>query len=194
MKKILISVLGLAFMAGAVHAQVVNGVTAPFNKDVKPAFAMQLDYSKKLVEEAVDNRFKKDKMKGKSSSGMMVYSKVNCNDLCAQNCTVYTRVDGSGKSATVYLYIERENGNFITIGDQEETCVKNYMISMLDDVKAVELKYQIEEQIKVCEKAEKNYQKLLEQKAKLEKDIEAADKDRQEQNKILSDMQKSAKK
>lgn len=196
MKKTVLSLMSLIFVAAAANAQVVNMANAEFNKETRPAFEMQLDYSKKLVEEAVEKRFKADKQKGKSSNGMMVYAKASYSDMCVDGCDIYTKVDGNGKSATIDIFVMRSNGNFINSGDDEEKCIKKFMLSLSSDVKALDLQYKIEEQSKVYEKAEKEYEKLLDKKASLEKDlkntendIQAADKNRKEQKAALEQLQ-----
>ena len=68
MKKAALTIISALFFGMMANAQTVSETVAPFNKDRKPAFTMQLDYSKKLVEEALANRLKKDKLKSKLSS------------------------------------------------------------------------------------------------------------------------------
>lgn len=191
MKKFLVSLLGMFFLCAIANAQTVSSVTAEFGKDaMRPAYTMQFNCSKKIVEEALQKRLKKDKIKGKSSSGMMLYQKVNSNQIGIQKCNLYTRVESVGKKANLYFFIERENGNFVTTGDPEESSVMKYMESLTADVAALQLKYNVNNQKKVYEKAEKNYQKLVSQQKKLEKKIQKADNERQEQKTILEELQK----
>lgn len=191
MKKFFVSFLGLFFVCAIANAQTVSNVTAEFGKDaMRPAYTMTFDCSKKIVEEALQKRLKKDKIKGKSNSGMMLYSKVNNSALGVQNCNLYTRVESVGKKANLYFFLERENGNFITTGDAEESSVIKYMESLIADVAALQQKYDVNTQKKVYEKSEKNYQKLVSQQKKLEKKVQKADNERQEQKTILEELQK----
>lgn len=191
MKKFFVSFLDLFLMCVMACAQNVSNVTAEFGKDaMRPAYSLSFDCSKKIVEEALQKRLKKDKIKGKSNSGMMLYSKVNNSALGVQNCNLYTKVESMGKKANLYFFIERENGNFITTGDAEESSVIKYMESLTADVSSLQLKYDVNTQKKAVEKAEKNYQKLISQQKKLEKKIQKADAERQEQNSILEALQK----
>ena len=191
MKKVIVFFLGMFFLCAVASAQTVSSVTAEFGKDaMRPAYSMPFDCSKKIVEEALQKRLKKDKIKGKSASGMMLYQKVNNSQLGVQNCNLYTKVESVGKKSNLYFFIERENGNFVTTGDAEESSVMKYMESLTADVAALQQKYDVNSQKKVYEKAEKEYQKLLSQQKKLEKKIQKADTERQEQKTILEELQK----
>lgn len=191
MKKIVLSLLGVFFLCAVAGAQTVRNVTAEFGKDaMRPAYSMPFDCSRKIVEEALQKRLKKDKIKGKSFSGMMLYSKVNNSQLGVQNCNLYTKVESVGKKSNLYFFIERENGNFVTTGDAEESSVMKYMESLTADVAALQQKYDVNSQKKVYEKAEKEYQKLISQQKKLDKKIQKADAERQEQKTILEELQK----
>lgn len=181
---------GLNVMA---FAQQVSCVTATLNKDVRPAFSMAVDHPRKIVEEAVAKRLKKDKIKGKSVSGTMVYSKVNNRSIGLQNATLYTRVESVGKSANLYFFVEKENGNFVTETDTEAAAVIRYMASLEKDVDLLAQTYRVEDQKKVYEKAEKEYQKLVSKQNKLEKQIQQADRNRQEQRQLLEEYQKQAR-
>ena len=194
MKKIVMLFAGMVFACGVSFAQNVSVVTAEFSKDaMRPAFSMQLDCPKKVTEEALKKRFKKDKIKGKSSGSMMLYKKVSNKDLGVTNCNLYTKVEGLGKKSNLTFFIERENGNFITTGDPEEVSVMKYMESLTEDVNALLHKYKVDDQKKAYEKAEKNYQKLVKQQNKLEKKVQKADKERQEQKALLDEMQQQGK-
>ena len=185
---------GLIFACGISSAQNVSAVTVEFSKDaMRPAFSMQLDCSKKVAEEALKKRLKKDRIKGKSSGSMMLYKKVSSKDLGVTNCNLYTKVEGMGRKCTLYFFLERENGNFITAGDPEEGSVMKYMESLTEDVNALLHKYKVDDQKKAYEKAEKNYQKLVKQQNKLEKKVQKADKERQEQKALLDEMQQQGK-
>ncbi|MBP5134912.1 MAG: hypothetical protein IKR52_01055 [Paludibacteraceae bacterium] len=197
MKKAALTIISALFFGMMANAQTVSETVAPFNKDRKPAFTMQLDYSKKLVEEALANRLKKDKLKSKSEGGMTKYAQANYPAICAQQCDFYTKVDGTSKIATIYLFVSKGYNNFVSSGDDEDTAarVKSFLLSLVNDVRDLDLKYQIDDQTKVSDKAQKDYEKLVDQKAKLEKDlrdtenaIKQADSNRQQQKAILDQL------
>jgi len=197
MKKLLLTLAAAIATCTIAHSQVVNMANAELNKQQRPAFTMQVDYSKKLVVEAVEKRFKNDKLKGKVSGGVTCYAKATYSAMCVTNCDIYTIIDGNGKSATVNIFVARENGNYITSGDDEEQCIKKFMLSLYADVQALDLHYQIEEQTKVYEKAVKDHEKLLDKKADLEKelknvekDIQNADKEKALQKDVLEQLKK----
>ena len=181
-------------------AQEVKEVLAPFNKESRPAFSMQLNYSQKLVQEAVTKRFKDAKVKGKPSGKLMYYASAQYKDLCVNGTDVYTMVDGSSKVSTVYVYVVGSNGNFITGQDDQASCVKSFVSSLKGDVEALSLQNNIEAQKKEVKKAESNYKKLVDKKTKMEKDlknleksIQQADNEREKQKGILEQMQNKAK-
>ena len=191
MKRIFVLFAGLFFLGGIVSAQNVSAVTAQFGKDaMRPAFSMQLDCSKKIAEEALKKRLKKDRLKGKSSGSMMMYNKVSNKDLGVSSCNLYTKVESIGRKCNVIFFLERENGNFITTGDPEEVSIMKYMESLTTDVAALQHKNKVNDQKKKYEKAEKKYQKLTNQQKKLEKKVEKADKVRQEEKAALEELQK----
>ena len=133
----------------------------------------------------------------KSESGMTKYTQANYPAICAQQCDFYTKVDGTSKIATIYLFVSKGYNNFVSSGDDEDTAarVKSFLLSLVNDVRDLDLKYQIDDQTKVSDKAQKDYEKLLDQKAKLEKDlrdtenaIKQADSNRQQQKAILDQL------
>lgn len=44
--------------------------------------------------------------------------------------------------------VQRENGNFVVPGDEEVACIKDFLNKLSEEVVALDLKYQIEEQKK----------------------------------------------
>jgi len=200
MKRFLITVASAVMLAQFSFAQEVKDVLAPFNKETRPAFSMQLNYPQKLVQEAVAKRFKDAKVKGKSMGSLMYYAKAQYEDVCANGTDVYTMVDGSSKVSTVYVYVMKTTGNFVTGQDEEAACVKSFVASLKADVEALDLQNQIDAQKKVCEKADNEYQKLVDKKAKMEKElknvekgIQEADNERQRQKGVLEQLQRQAK-
>ena len=65
--------------------------------------------------------------------------------------------------------------------------------SLEKDVELLAQTYRVEDQKKVYEKAEKEYQKLVSKQNKLEKQIQQADRNRQEQKQLLEEYQKQAR-
>ena len=194
LKRIGIIFAGLIFACGISSAQNVSAVTAEFSKDaMRPAFSMQFDCAKKVADEALKKRLKKDRIKGKSYGSMMLYKKVSSKDLGVTSCNLYTKVEGMGRKCTLYFFLERENGNFITAGDPEEGSIMKYMESLTKVVEALQHKNKVNDQKKAYEKAEKKYQKLVKQQNKLEKKVQKADKERQEEKALLEELQKQEK-
>ena len=201
MKKLVLSIACSLFLYGVVNAQAIVETKTSLNKVDVPALALTMDYSKKIMEEAVNKHFKDDKLKGKSSSGVMLYSKITYSEMCVRNTDVYTKVDGSSKTSTVYIMVQRENGNFVVPGDEEVACIKEFLNKLSEEVVALDLKYQIDEQKKVYEKSVKDYDKLVSKKEDLqkqlkdtEKAISEADGNMKKQKAILNELEAKARK
>ncbi|MBR3980672.1 MAG: hypothetical protein IKJ98_05880 [Bacteroidales bacterium] len=201
MKKLVLLVVSCISLCGLVNAQAVVETKTSLNKVDVPALAMTMDYSKKIMEEAVNKHFKDNKLKGKSSSGVMLYSKITYSEMCVKNTDVYTKVDGSSKTSTIYIMVQRENGNFVVPGDEEVACIKDFLNKLSEEVVALDLKYQIEEQKKVYEKSVKDYDKLVSKKEDLqkqlkdtEKAISEADANMKKQKSILNELEAKSRK
>ena len=201
MKKLAVTAIAVMVWAGFASAQSITETTASFNKEEKPAMALTMDFSKKLMDEAVTNHFKADKQKAKAANGMMLYAKMTYAGLCVKNCDVYTKIDGSSKNSTLYIFVQRENGNFVVPGDDEIPCIKDFLKKISEEVVALDLQYQIEEQTKVYEKAVKEYDKLVDKKEDLqkelrntEKEISEADSYKKQQKAILDQLKAKVKK
>ena len=201
MKKLVLSIACSLFLYGVVNAQAIVETKTSLNKVDVPAIALTMDYSKKIMEEAVNKHFKDDKLKGKSSSGVMSYSKITYSEMCVRNTDVYSKVDGSSKTSTVYIMVQRENGNFVVPGDEEVACIKEFLNKLSEEVVALDLRYQIDEQKKVYEKSVKDYDKLVSKKEDLqkqlkdtEKAISEADGNMKKQKAILNELEAKARK
>jgi hypothetical protein len=180
MKKLFFSfIVVLLCVANSTNAQNVKESVEPFEKGRQPAFSLSLDYPKNVVEEALNNRLKKDKQKGKSSSGFMEYIQAEYATLCDGKCNFYTKVTGNSKSATIYIFISKEYQHFVSSGDDPETGekAKEFLKTVLIDVRNYSLQLQIDEQEGIVTKAQKDYSKLLEEKEKLQRRQNDLDKD-----------------
>ena len=121
--------------------------------------------------------------------------------MCVKNSDVYTKVDGSSKTSTIYIMVQRENGNFVVPGDEEVACIKDFLNKLSEEVVALDLKYQIEEQKKVYEKSVKDYDKLVSKKEDLQKQlkdtenaISEADANMKKQKSILNELEAKSRK
>lgn len=201
MKKIIVSALSLLCVVGLVNAQSITETTTSFNKVEAPAVSLTMDISKKIMEEAVTKHFKADKQKGKSVGNMIQYANMTYPSMCVTKCDVYTKIEGSGKTSTLFVLVQRENKNFVVSGDEEIACIKEFMKTLSAEVTALDLQYQIEEQTKVYEKAVKEYEKLVSKKEELQKElkntekaISDADNEKKKQKSALDALQSKVKK
>lgn len=200
MKKRMILFLSICFMIGQMaFSQSVKESVEPFQKGRQPSFSIKLDYSQKIVEKALEERLKKDKQKGKSSKGFMAYMQADYPTICDSKCDFYTKVTGNKKSATIFIFISKGYQNFISSGDDEDTAekVKEFLKTVVVDVKNYAYKMDLEEQSEIVKKAEKEHKKLAdeldkitEKKSDLEKKIKESSENIKTQKGILDKLEK----
>ena len=185
MKKIVsLAVAALFFLNG--FAQKVSETTEELQKlGKKPAFVMGYDYPQKTVEQALALRLKNDKLKGKSSKGAVKYENVKYPTIANVPIDLYTKVTGSKKSASVYVFVSKGYENFVTSNDDAVIAnnVKAFLASVVNDVKNYEQAILAAEKEKEAKKAQKEHDKLVKKQQKLKK----------EQDKVAKDIKKSEK-
>ncbi|MDR0874540.1 MAG: hypothetical protein LBN27_13930 [Prevotellaceae bacterium] len=149
----------------------------------QPAFALDYNYSKKTVEEALALRLKNDKLKGSSSKGATKYEQVRYSTIADTPIDFYTKVTGDKKKATVYVFISKGYENFVTSGNDANVAAraKAFLQSLNADIQNYDLKNQTAAQEKEVKKAQKDYDKLVKKQKDLQK----------EQDKVAKELQKS---
>ncbi len=186
MKKIalaLVCALGLGLFA---NAQTVGEGTLQIDKKTSaPAFTLQINVSKKNVQETIEAKFKSQKLSGKGGKGgtteynNVSYLDIYTNTVNGNKCNIITKVDEKGGMSTLYLVVDRGLGNYVTSSTDAANAelAKNFLTSIVKDIYKTELSHQIEDQTKVVEKAEKTLKSAEDTKAKLEKQLESAKDD-----------------
>ncbi|MBQ1698064.1 MAG: hypothetical protein II075_09295 [Bacteroidales bacterium] len=184
-KTILALVCALGFGCFA-NAQTVGEGTLQIDKKTSlPAFTLQIDVSKKNVEETLNAKFKSKKLSGKGGKGgtteynNVTFLEIFTNTSNGDKCNITTKVDEKGGNSTLYLVVDRGLGNFVTSSSDAANAelAKQFLTNIVKDIYKTELTHQIEDQTKVVEKAEKTLKSAEDAKAKLEKQLETAKDD-----------------
>ncbi|MEP6675634.1 MAG: hypothetical protein ABJA78_10775 [Ferruginibacter sp.] len=192
MKRLYMLAAGL-FIAALTFGQARNA-TAEYNKQIKPAVAIEIPFSEKTVGNAIEDKMTRMGYKSSNSKGFMVYKSVRLSELGSGSYDLYydiSRVSKKDKgTTTVTLMLSTGFESFI--GDTTDATVmdnaKTYLNGLKDMVAAYDLEQQITEQEDVVKKADKKYNNLVDdandlqkKKRKIEEDIEKNIKDQKSQ-------------
>lgn len=200
MKKLLFALVCALGISGLATAQTANEAQVAFDKagTLKPGFTITYNNNVKDVNLAITTRMGKDKLKGKGvSKGVTKYEGINYATVCAQQCDLYIKVDGTDKTTNITAFVSKGYDNFVTSANDAETAnrTKLFLESLSKDIDAVALKNQIAAQEKVLAAAEKAYKKQEDTQAKAEKELEniknetkKLDAERQNQKTVLDQL------
>ena len=186
MKKVILALVCALGLGSFANAQTVSEGTLQVDKKTQmSAFTLQINVSKKNVQETIEGKFKAQKLSGKGGKGGMTeyanvtYLDIFTNSVNNNKCNIYTKVEEKGGISTLYLVVDRGLGNYVTSSSDAANAelAKQYLTNLVKDIYKTELTHQIEDQTKVVEKAEKTLKSAEDTKAKLEKQLENAKED-----------------
>jgi len=186
MKKVIFTLICALGLGAFANAQTVGEGTLQIDKKTSmPAFTLQINVSKKNVQETIDAKFKAQKLSGKGGKGgtteyaNVTYLDIFSNTTNGNKCNISTKVDDKGGVTTLYLVVDRGLGNYVTSSTDAANAelAKQFLTNIVKDIYKTELTHQIEDQTKVVEKAEKTLKSAEDNKAKLEKQLETAKDD-----------------
>ncbi len=186
MKKLILALVCALGLGAFANAQTVGEGTLQIDKKTSmPAFTLQINVSKKNVQETIDAKFKAQKLSGKGGKGgtteyaNVTYLDIFSNTTNGNKCNISTKVDDKGGVTTLYLVVDRGLGNYVTSSTDAANAelAKQFLTNIVKDIYKTELTHQIEDQTKVVEKAEKTLKSAEDNKAKLEKQLETAKDD-----------------
>ena len=186
MKKVILALICALGLGAFANAQTVGEGTLQIDKKTSmPAFTLQINVSKKNVQETIDAKFKAQKLSGKGGKGgtteyaNVTYLDIFSNTTNGNKCNITTKVDEKGGVSTLYLVVDRGLGNYVTSSTDAANAelAKQFLTNIVKDIYKTELTHQIEDQTKVVEKAEKTLKSAEDNKAKLEKQLETAKDD-----------------
>jgi len=191
-----LAVLALFLLSLQGFAQNVSETSEELQKLGKqPAFSMNLNYAKSTVEQALALRLKNDKLKGSSSKGAVKYENVRYPAIADVPVDFYTKVTGSKKAATIYVFVSKGYENFVTSSSDANIAnnARIFLTSTLEDVKKYDLKNQINAQEKEVKKAQKDYDKFVKKQEDLKKQQEKTAKETQKAKENLNTQQSKLK-
>jgi hypothetical protein len=189
MLKLLFSFLCTALFTIASFAQ-ARSAFIKFKDAQRPSVIYEFAFPEKTVEKAVDDKMEKLGYKGKQSKSFVVYNGVTLSELGNQPLDMYFKFDGRRENTTVYLMLSKGNENFISESDDASTIdnAKSFIQTLTTGIEAYDLEQQIAKQENDFKKAEKRYQKLVndaddlqKSKIKIEGKIEENLKDQKDQ-------------
>ena len=176
MKKLLL----LAFVTSiccAAWAQEPTEGKVEYQKKEVPAAIIELPYPPKVVEGAIKDYLNKKGVKGSSTKGFQVYRGARLSEMDMQNSDVYFKVDRKSRkekdASVVYLFATPENQNPVELDAMtyDLSASKDLLRDALPSVQANNLEEEISAQENTVKKAEKRYDKLVDDGRDLEKRI-----------------------
>jgi hypothetical protein len=201
MKKIL-PLLIFAFFAILANAQDIVEGKVDYQKKEQPALIMELPYPPGVVEDAIKDYLNRRGTKGNSSKGYQLFKSAGLDSLGVESRDLYFKVERKSRkekeASIVYLFVTNPNENPAT---RESSVVdlsgaKSFLQRMVPAVEAHNLEVEISSQEGEVKKAEKKYNKLVDdaddmQKRlkKLQENIEENKKE-QERQKLEIEKQK----
>lgn len=193
MKKLLLLLLVLS----ATHAfsQEISEGKTEFQRKEQPALIMELPYPPGVVEDAIKDYLNKKGSKSTSSKGYQLFKGTKLDSFSAEDNDLYFKVERKSRkekdASVVYMFVTRPNENPASRDVTTApglTSARSFLQEMLPSVEAYNLEVEIGNQEAEVKKAEKKYDRLVDDAGdmqkklkKLENDIEENKKDQEKQ-------------
>ena len=185
MKKIL---LLLSFYSiSAAHSQEVMEAKTEFQKTTQPAVMVELPYSPDVVEDAIKDYFNRMGVKPDGARGFQVFKSTRLGLTDAWNSDLYFKVERKSKKekdeSVVYFFATPENQqpNLRKPGDYYGVDgARSFMKNMLPSIDSYNLLVQISMQEEEVKKAEKKYQRIMDDGNDLDKKLKKVQENIQE--------------
>ncbi len=185
MNKIL---LLLSFFIGTVvYSQEVMEAKTEFQKTAQPSVMVELPYSADVVEDAIKDYFNRIGVKPDGARGFQVYRSTRLGLTDAWNSDLYFKVEKKSRKekdeSVVYFFAtpEKQQPNLRKPGDYYGVDgARNFMKSMLPSIDSYNLQVQISMQEEEVKKAEKKYQRIMDDGDDLDKKLKKVQENIQE--------------
>jgi len=158
-----------------------------YQKTTQPAVKVELPYSPDVVEDAIKDYFNRIGVKQDGARGFQVYRKTRLGLTDAWNSDLYFKVERKGRKekdeSIVYFFATPENQqpNLRKPGDDYGVDgAMNFMKSMLPSIDSYNLQVQINLQEDEVKKAEKKYQRIVDDGDDLDKKMKKIQENIQE--------------
>jgi len=191
MKKLLL-VLSFFSIATA-YSQEVMEAKAEFQKTTQPSVMVELPYSPEVVEDAIKDYFNRLGVKPDGAKGYQVYRSTKLGTTDAWNSDLYFKVERKSRKekteSVVYFFAtpEKQQPNLRKPGDYYGVDgARIFMKGMLPSIDSYNLNVQISQQEEEVRKAEKRYQRTVEDGDDLDKKLKKVQENIQENKNELA--------
>jgi len=191
MKKILL--LSSMFSITLAYAQEVMEAKTEFQKTTQPSVMVELPYSPDVVEDAIKDYFNRIGVKPDGARGFQVYRSTRLGLTDAWNSDLYFKVEKKSRKekeeSVVYFFAtpEKQQPNLRKPGDYYGVDgARVFMKNMLPSIDTYNLQVQISMQQEELKKAEKKYQRIVEDGDDLDKKLKKVQENIQENKNDLA--------
>ena len=176
MKRILL--LLSCFSITVAYSQEVMEAKTEFQKTTQPSVMVELPYSPEVVEDAIKDYFNRLGVKPDGSRGFQVYRSTRLGQTDAWNSDLYFKVERKSRKekeeTVVYFFAtpEKQQPNLRKPGDYYGVDgARSFMKNMLPSIDSYNLSVQISQQEEEVRKAEKRYQRTVDDGNDLDKKL-----------------------
>ena len=176
MKNILLLFLTLSFSVA--YSQEVMESKVEFQKTTQPSVMVSVPYTSDVVEDAIKDYFNRMGVKADDSHGFLVFKSARLSLTDTWNSDLYFKVERKSRKekdeSIIYLFTTQENQqpNLRKPGDQYGVDgARNFLRAMLPSLDAYNLQVQISIQEEEVRKAEKKYQRVIDEGDDLDKKL-----------------------
>lgn len=189
MKNMLL-ILALVISAVCTNAQEISEGKVDYQKKEQPALIMELPYRPEVVEDAIKDYLNKRGAKANSTKGYQLFKGTPLDTLGIEARDLYFKVERKSRkekdASVVYLFVTNPNENPTTRTSTENvdlSGVKSFLQRMLPSVEAYNLETEIGGQESELKKAEKRYDRLVDDGGDLQKRLKKLQDDIEENQK-----------
>ena len=191
MKRILLFFSFFSFVAA--YSQEVMEAKTEFQKTTQPGVMVELPYSPDVVEDAIKDYFNRIGVKPDGAKGYQVYRSTRLGLTDAWNSDLYFKVERKSRKeraeSVVYFFAtpEKQQPNLRKPGDYYGVDgARSFMKGMLPSIDTYNLLVQIGIQEEEVRKAEKRYQRTIEEGDDLDKKLKKVQENIQENKNELA--------
>jgi hypothetical protein len=175
MKHILPIIIFILSIAPALAQDITEG-KVDYQKKEQAALIMELPYPPNVVEDAIKDYLNKRGTKANSSKGYQLFKGTKLDSLNPEDNDIYFKVERKSRkerdASVVYMFVTKANEN-PTTRDVSQTSdlsgARSFLRSMLPSVEAYNLETEIGGQEGEVKKAEKKYERLVDDGSDLQK-------------------------
>lgn len=200
MKKILLLVI-VSFFINQSFAQDITEGKVDFQKKEQAALIVELPYSPGVVEDAIKDYMNKRGLKSNSAKGYNLFKGTRLDSLGGEENDLYFKVERKSRkekdASVVYLFVTKPNENPADRLPAETSglsSARSFLSRMMPSVDAYNLEMEIGGQEGEIKKAEKKYDKLIDEQGDLQKRLkklqENIEDNKKEQEKQKQEIEK----